>query len=31
MTGDFVSIPEVKSLAYTRFREGKLVKETIVI
>jgi FAD-dependent oxidoreductase domain-containing protein 1 len=31
MEGDFVTIPEVKSLAYTRFREGKLVKETIVI
>jgi FAD-dependent oxidoreductase domain-containing protein 1 len=29
--GDFISIPEVKSLGYGRFREGKLVKETIVI
>lgn len=29
--GEFVSIPEVKALAFTRFREGKLVKETIVI
>jgi glycine/D-amino acid oxidase-like deaminating enzyme len=31
MQGDFVSIPEVKSLAYTRFRDNTLVKETIVI
>lgn len=31
MKGDFESIPEVKTLAFIRFREGKLVKETIVI
>lgn len=31
MQGDFATIPEVKSLAYTRFKDGKLVKETIVI
>ncbi|TET18117.1 MAG: FAD-binding oxidoreductase [Candidatus Cloacimonadota bacterium] len=29
--GDYVSIPEVTLLDFTRFREGRLVKETIVI
>jgi FAD-dependent oxidoreductase domain-containing protein 1 len=31
MKGDFESIPEVKMLGYERFKQQKLVKETIVI
>jgi len=31
LKGNYISIPEAESLEFTRFREGKLVKETIVI
>lgn len=31
LKGDYISIPEVESLGFSRFREKKLVKETIVI
>ena len=31
LKGDYISIPEAKSLEFNRFKEGRLVKETIVI